>query len=133
MNQKRKKELIMDYYLKPRFKKNLGDKYETFYSSRCADELKVAVEYENNKVKNVFWDGQGCAIFVASTELFIETITNKDKKTIKQILDEYLKMLQGKSFDKNMLKNLIIFQNVNKEYNRLACASMISDFFQKEL
>ena len=91
MNAKRRKELIMEHYLNPRFKKDLGEKYKTFYSNRCADELKVQIEYKEDKLKNIYWDGKGCAIFQASTDLFVETIENKEKTVIENIFKRIFK------------------------------------------
>ncbi len=130
-----KRKIIMDYYTNPRSRiekkdiPNYNSKY--LHSSSCVDE--ITLYYDNDK-KDWKFVGQGCAIFLSSSEIFIERIKEIGFENKMQLIENYEKLINfPKSIDskeKYLLEKLMIFENVNKHLNRKECALIISNIFK---
>ena len=83
------RENIMDHYKNPR---NFG-KIKHNHSSNgnnelCGDNIHFYVNKKNNKIDNISFDGEGCAICIASASMISEKLKNKDISKIKKINKE---------------------------------------------
>lgn len=124
---KAKRQIIMDHYLHPRNSGKIEGAFsQQFFSLSCVDKLTLYVQSNEQKILDIKFTGQGCAIFIASTDLMIEKVKQKKSQEIKDILLNYEKMVdQNGSYDEKMLGNLIVFNHVKSQLNRLECAKMI--------
>ena len=126
----------MDYYTNPRarIEKNDNSKYHSkyFHSSTCVDE--ITLYYDDDK-KDLKFVAQGCAIFLSSSEIFIERIKEIGFENKNQLIETYEKLINFPenitNDEKEFLEKLIIFQNVNKHLNRKECALIISNIFKQ--
>ncbi len=131
-NENDKRKIIMDYYMNKRRRvdsfSNSSYKNVYLHSSSCVDEIHLYFNSEKNDFKFV---SKGCAIFLSSSEIFIERlleigIGNKDK-----LIFIYKKMIEKKDKLLNeeieILGKLIIFENVSKHLNRKECALIIAN------
>lgn len=120
------KEMIIDHYESPvtKVKKFKNNKYTTGHndSPSCIDNIDGYVWIENNRIKDVKFSGIGCAICTSSTDLLALEIIGKPLSKAKQIIDNYLNMIYDKKVNKKLLGKLVIYQNVNKQANRIKCA-----------
>lgn len=133
-NPNKKREIIMEHYINPQNKKDLyNEKTIDVFSEQCVDELKLHITFENNKVKEAFWDGIGCAVFKSSVDIFLNLIKNKDKNEVKEIVQNFDDLIHGKKENIESLKELNIFNNVHKQLNRLSCAKMIIRAIKKAI
>ena len=124
-----RRKLIMKHYMNPLLKKQ-SDKKETIYyhSNQCVDEVKIYLTMEDNIVKDVSWDGQGCAVFQSSTDIFLSMIKNKNVEYIKTLIKNYEALINRVgSYDEKILGDLMIYFNVGEHLNRAVCAKMVSD------
>ncbi len=117
---------IMEHYANPQFKgfKNQGEKYEA-QSPTCSDRIQLEIASENDIVTHIAFEGEGCAVSLASSDTFCQTIQGKSKAAIQEIIAEYKKMLLGEPFDANVLGELVIFKNVGAQKSRITCASTL--------
>ena len=70
------KENILDHYSHPRNKRKMGDftiKGEGI-NSNCGDELFLYIKLDNDKVKDISFDGVGCAISIAGASMLTEKL-----------------------------------------------------------
>jgi NifU-like protein involved in Fe-S cluster formation len=83
---------IMEHYANPQFKgfKNQGEKYEA-QSPTCSDRIQLEIASENDIVTHIAFEGEGCAVSLASSDTFCQTIQGKSKAVIQQIIVEYKK------------------------------------------
>jgi SUF system NifU family Fe-S assembly protein len=80
---------------------------------------------ENDVIKDVRHDGHGCSICCSSASVMSETLVNKTTKEAQNVIDEYMTMLTGKEYDKNILKGeAIAYIGVSKFPARIRCASI---------
>lgn len=122
-----KRAIIIDRYENPVNKvTNSFDKtnYKQFNnkSDSCIDNITVYLHIDGHKVIDAKFEGIGCAISTASTDIFCDLIKNKDTKEINVILEQYFKMISGQEFDKDILIDLSTFENIGKQINRVKCS-----------
>ncbi|MGL5591836.1 MAG: iron-sulfur cluster assembly scaffold protein [Metamycoplasmataceae bacterium] len=134
-NNDQKREMVMDYYLNPRRRKPDDfplENLKTYYhhSNNCVDEITLIQLKENDYV----FQGSGCAVFLASSEIFLEETAKNNFKNIKELSLAFEKLINHKDMsdlEKQIVGKLNIFSNVKKHLNRVECALMITKVFEK--
>lgn len=122
-----KRAIIIDRYENPvnKVDNSFADtNYKNFNnkSDSCIDNITVYLHIKDNIVIDAKFGGIGCAISTSSTDIFCDLIKNKEMKEINIILDEYLKMISSQEFNKDILADLFIFENIGKQINRVKCS-----------
>lgn len=121
------RQIIMDHYDYPRNKELVEDeKYQYVHaaSESCIDDIKVQALIEDNKVKDIRFDGIACTISTASTSIMSELLVDQTLEDAKVIVDNYLAMVDGQAYDEEMVGEAIAFHNVGKQANRIKCATI---------
>ncbi len=92
-------EIILDHGKNPR---NLG-RTENFnkdakgFNPLCGDKVHVYLKLnENKKVEDISFEGQGCAISMASASIMTDLIKGKEEKEAKEIISDFLDMIKEK-------------------------------------
>ena len=70
MDNELKREIILDNYTNPYNKEEVNDEtylYENSNNASCIDNLNIWVKIENNRIKDIKFTGDACAISTAST------------------------------------------------------------------
>ncbi len=88
------KEEILDHFKNPR---NFGgvaklDKKVKVRNSHCGDVVEMGIKARDGMVEEVRFEGEGCAISLASTSMLTEMIKGKTLKELKKIDEK--KMLE---------------------------------------
>jgi nitrogen fixation protein NifU and related proteins len=82
------REVILDHYKNPR-KKGVVTPADIDYEEDnpvCGDHLHLTIQLdENNTVKDVGWEGEGCAISQASASMLYESLIGKSLDEIRAI------------------------------------------------
>lgn len=137
INSELAKELIIDHYENPSNKiaKKPKGKYSYGHndSPSCIDNIDGYVLIKKGKVEDAKFSGIGCAICTSSTDLLVEEILGKPVAQVKKIISNYLDMILGKKHNKKLLGKLIVYQNVNKQANRVKCAMTGIQAIQKAI
>lgn len=122
------RDIIMEHYKNPRNKGLLNnEKYKkvNLLNPSCGDDVTIQVLIEDDKIKDVRHDGHGCSICCSSASVMSETLINKTPKEALNVIDEYMVMLTGKEFNKDILKGeAIAYIGVSKFPARIRCASI---------
>lgn len=122
------RQVIMDHYKNPRNKGLKGD--ETYYkihlkNPTCGDDLTVQIKVVNNIITDVFHDGTGCSISMSAASVMSETIKGQSLDDAKKILENYLQMVKGETFDEEMfMGDAIVYQGVANFPARFKCATI---------
>ena len=93
----------------------------------CGDALRVYVQMEDGKVKDVAFKGSGCAISKASASMMTQSVKGKTKEEAEVLFDEFHKMVTGElniEEDETHLGKLKIFAGVLEFPARVKCASL---------
>ena len=121
------REIIMDHYEYPRNKQLKNDEKYTkvnLDSESCIDNIDLEVLVENDKIKDICFDGVACTISTASTSIMSELLKNKTVEEANIIIENYLNMLYGKEYDEEILGEAAAFVNTSKQANRIKCATL---------
>jgi len=121
------REIIMDHYDNPRNRGLVNDetyKKVNMNSETCIDNLDIQVKFDGDKIEDIRYDGEACAICTSSTSIMSELIIGKTKEEAKEIIENYMNMIYEKEYDPEILEEAIAFQNTHKQANRIKCATL---------
>ena len=85
---------------------------------------------ENNKVEDISFEGQGCAISMASASIMTDLVRGKEEKDIKVIVNDFLEMIKQKEeLNTKLLKEdektkLMCLSGVKQYPMRVKCATL---------
>ena len=91
------REHILDHYGNPRNQGTLKDADISHERDNpvCGDRVRLDIQLEDGKVKDVKFNGEGCVISMASASMFTEAIQGKTVAELKAIDDEDIFDLLG--------------------------------------
>lgn len=122
-------EVILEHNKNPRNFREIADATRTADGNNplCGDALRVYVEMENDKVKDVAFKGSGCAISKASASMMTQAVKGKTREEAEVLFEEFHKMVTGEldaEEEENHLGKLKIFAGVLEFPARVKCASL---------
>ena len=117
-------EIILEHGKNPR---NLR-KTENFnkdakgHNPLCGDKVHVYLKLdEDKKVQDISFEGQGCAISMASASIMTDLVKGKEEHEVKEIVKDFLEMIK----EKDQLNNKILEEN---EKTKLMCLSGVKKY-----
>jgi nitrogen fixation protein NifU and related proteins len=122
-------QVILDHNKKPRnFRKveNANRSAEGF-NPLCGDQLTVYLDVEDDLVKDVGFEGSGCAISKAAASMMTQAVKGKSKEDAENLFKEFHSMVTGElneETDENSLGHLKIFAGVRDFPVRVKCATL---------
>ncbi|TYB95748.1 MAG: SUF system NifU family Fe-S cluster assembly protein [Kosmotoga sp.] len=90
----------------------------------CGDELKVFMKIENDIIEEISFEGNGCAISMASASIMTEILKGKNLKQANDIIDSFIRMLKDETYSSEILGDAVIFESVKQFPVRIKCASL---------
>lgn len=125
MDQNLKREIILEHYQHPKNRGLIDDdayiKVNTNNES-CIDEIDLMVKLNNNKIEDVKFDGEACAICTSSTSIMIDTLIGKTIEEAKEIINNFNNMVDEKEYDASILEQANVYDDVYKQPSRKKCA-----------
>jgi nitrogen fixation NifU-like protein len=125
-----RRQIILDHYESPSKKIESVTEVDASYcvgsksSASCIDNISAYVKVINDKIADIKFHGVGCAIATSSTDIMSNLLVGKTVSKAKTIIDKYLSMIDGKKCDAKLLGDLYVYENVNKQLNRVNCAKI---------
>src|ERR1700745_636021 len=122
-------QVILDHNKKPRnFQKleNANHVAEGF-NPLCGDHLTVYLNLDGDTVKEIAFEGSGCAISKAAASMMTQAVRGKEKAEPERLFNEFHQMVMGElneEDDENELGNLKIFAGVKEFPVRVKCATL---------
>ena len=126
-------EIILDHGKNPR---NFG-KCKNFTSDAkghnplCGDKVHIYLKLnENKKLEDISFEGQGCAISMASASIMTDLLKGKEEKEVKEIVNDFLEMIKEKDEIKTKLlkedekTKLMCLSGVKQYPMRVKCATL---------
>ena len=119
-------EVILDHNKRPRnFRVLDGGRKAEGYNPLCGDRFTVYLQIDNGTIKDVSFQGSGCAISKASASLMTERVKGKSIEEAKATFDEFQKMLTGPTdAPTDNLGKLTVLAGVRQFPVRVKCASL---------
>lgn len=81
------REVILDHYRRPRGREPLTcpDVENEGLNPTCGDEVKIAVKFDGDRVKDVSVTGRGCAISTAAGSMLAEVLPGKSREEVEEL------------------------------------------------
>jgi len=122
-------QVILDHNKKPRNFRKLDTANRTAegYNPLCGDHLSVYLDVEDDRVKDISFEGSGCAISKASASMMTKAVKGKSRGDVEGLFSEFHKMLIGELDEENTpnhLGSLKIFAGVREFPVRVKCATL---------
>ncbi len=125
MDSNMKRSIILEHYQNPKNKGLIDDNSYikiNMNNESCIDEINLMVKLENNKIVDIKFDGEACAICTSSTSIMIETLIGKTLEEATNIFNNFNNMLDEKEYDSNILEQANVYDDIYKQPNRKKCA-----------
>ena len=126
-------DIILEHGKSPR---NLG-KCEGYsheakgYNPLCGDKVHVYLKLDNGKkVESLTFEGDGCAISLASASIMTELVKGKSFKEAKEIMNAFINMIKNTSeiqsnhLDEDQKTKLMSLSGVKQFPMRVKCATL---------
>ena len=117
-------EIILDHGKNPRnLRKTTNfNKDAKGHNPLCGDKVHVYLKLdEDKKVQDISFEGQGCAISMASASIMTDLVKGKEEHEVKEIVKDFLEMIK----EKDQLNNIILDEN---EKTKLMCLSGVKKY-----
>ena len=136
MNSDLKREIIFDNYKEPTNRGLIDDnsylKANT-NSESCIDNLDFMMKIEDGIVKDIRFDGEACAISTSCASIMIKSFIGKSVEEVKNILENYVAMIEEKEYNSELLGELNVYDEISKQPNRKNCALLSMQAVEKML
>ena len=126
-------EIILDHAKNPR---NKG-KCENYnhdakaHNTLCGDKVHIFLNLDDDKnIKGLSFEGEGCAISLASASILTDTLKGKDLFFTKKITNDFLNMIKTKSkitlnsLSDDQITTISSLSGVQEFPMRIKCATM---------
>ena len=122
-------QVILDHNKKPRNFRKLEnpDRSAEGFNPLCGDHLTIYVNLTDDSVREIAFEGSGCAISKAAASMMTQAVKGKSKEQIEELFKEFHSMVIGEldeESDENHLGNLKIFAGVRDFPVRVKCATL---------
>ena len=122
-------EVILDHNRRPRnFQKLEGaNRTAEGYNPLCGDQITVYLRLGDDVIKDISFQGSGCAISKASASLMTTSVKGKTQAEAEVLFDRVHTMLTGErdtTVDPHALGKLAVLSGVCEFPARVKCASL---------
>ena len=117
-------EIILDHGKNPHNLKKIENfnKDAKGHNPLCGDKVHVYLKLnENKKVEDISFEGQGCAISMASASIMTDLVKGKEEFEVKEIVRDFLDMIK----EKDELNNNILHED---DKTKLMCLSGVKQY-----
>ena len=127
-------EIILDHGKNPR-NKGICQDYNhdaKAHNPLCGDKVHIYLRLDKEKkVLDLSFEGEGCAISLASASILTETLKGKDLTVAKKVTEDFLNMVKNKtkitlnSLTEDQITTITSLSGVQEFPMRVKCATMV--------
>ena len=130
-------EIILDHYRHPHNKCDLSHIPDTHLHENptCGDSIKLEVSMQNHAIDRIRFDGNGCAISMASASMMSDLLSGKTQPEVKTLTDMFIAVMQGRSSNAALSDwgDLVSLAGVVRFPLRVKCATLAWHALQVQL
>ena len=130
-----KRSIILDNYLDA---KNRGipsdmDGYIKINSNNesCIDNIDIYVKLNNDLIEDIKFEGEACVIAISSTSILSDMLIGKNINEVDNILKNYYNMIEEKEYDKELLGEACVYDDIYKQPSRKTCVTLFARGIEK--
>ncbi len=121
-------EVILEHNKKPRNFHTLPEpaRKSDGYNPLCGDKVSVYLQMEGDRIKEVSFQGSGCAISKASASLMTTAVKGKKLEEIRSLFDRFHHVASGQGSEEEIkaLGTLSVLAGVSEFPARVKCATL---------
>ncbi len=117
-------QVILDHSKSPRnFRKLEGaNRTAQGYNPLCGDNVTMFLQMDGDVIKDISFQGSGCAISKASASILTDAVKGRSKAEVKSMFDKVHELLTTGKWDTESAGKLAVFAGVHKFPARVKCA-----------
>ncbi len=120
-------EVILDHNRKPRNFRKVADANRTAegFNPLCGDQIHLYVKLEGDRIRDIGFQGSGCAISRASASLMTSALKGKSAGEAEELFQRFHRLVTtDEAADPEALGKLAVFSGVREFPARVKCASL---------
>ena len=120
-------EVILDHNKKPRnFGRVAGANHTAEgFNPLCGDKVTVYLDMKDGRLREVAFEGSGCAISKASASMMTEALKGRTEAEARALFDTFHQLVTGETRPSDAsLGKLVVFSGVRGFPMRVKCASL---------
>ncbi|MDH3216155.1 MAG: SUF system NifU family Fe-S cluster assembly protein [Candidatus Krumholzibacteria bacterium] len=122
-------EMILDHHKNPRnfHGMDAASHAAEGYNPLCGDKVTVYLQLDRDTIKDISFEGSGCAICTASTSVMTELLQGKTLSEAEALFGRFRALVTsdpGEKPDQAGLGKLVIFAGVREYPIRIKCATL---------
>jgi len=121
-------QVILEHYKKPRHKgkTNPVHRHQRGHNPSCGDTIELTVQLNDagNTIEDVKFEGEGCAIAMASADLMADALRGKQVQEALAMVQRFQGMMKGEDEFPKELRKLNVMQGVAQFPVRIKCANL---------
>ncbi|MBD1906854.1 SUF system NifU family Fe-S cluster assembly protein [Funiculus sociatus GB2-A5] len=121
-------QVILEHYKKPRHKgkTNPVHRYQKGHNPSCGDTIELTLHLNDagNTIEEVKFEGEGCAIAMASADLMADALRGKSVGEALEMVERFQNMMKGQAEFPKEQRKLNVMQGVSQFPVRIKCANL---------
>ncbi|MBD1934075.1 MULTISPECIES: Fe-S cluster assembly sulfur transfer protein SufU [Cyanophyceae] len=121
-------QVILEHYKKPRHKgkTNPVHRYQKGHNPSCGDTIELTLHLNDagNAIEEVKFEGEGCAIAMASADLMADALRGKSVGEALEMVERFQNMMKGQAEFPKEQRKLNVMQGVSQFPVRIKCANL---------
>ena len=120
-------EVILEHSKAPRNYRELqaADHKAEGYNPLCGDRYTVYLQMEGDSIRDIGFQGSGCAISKASASMMTQSLKGKTRAEAQELFDNFHQVVTGRANDDQAeLGKLAVFSGVSEFPLRVKCATL---------
>ena len=127
MDSSTKREVILEHYQNPvnRVQEDVeGYVKVNSNNESCIDNINLFIKFNDNKIEDIKFSGEACAISTASTSIMIQNLIGMNVDEALDYINNFTKMLNEEEYVDKDFKDAVVFDETYKQANRRTCVTL---------
>lgn len=130
MDNEMKRSIILDNYSNAR-NRSIPDNTDDYIvinsnNQSCIDNINIYVKLNDNIIEDIKYDGEACVIAISSTSILSSMLIGKTLDEANDILKNYFNMIEEAEYDKDILGEANVYEDMYKQPSRKTCATLFA-------
>jgi nitrogen fixation NifU-like protein len=120
-------EIILEHSKTPRNFRAMetANRHAEGYNPLCGDHYTIFLDVADDSIRDISFQGSGCAISKASASMMSQALKGKTKEQAEELFSQFHRILTGEgSGDASELGKLEVFAGVANFPTRIKCATL---------
>ena len=125
MDENLKREIMLENYMHPHNKEMVNDDSYIKVNSNnesCIDNIDLYLKVENDKIIDLKFMGEACAISTSSTSIMINNLIGKTIEEAYEYINNFENVVEEREYNEDILNEGIVYNEIYKQNNRKHCA-----------